>query len=161
MDNNNEIRTLSREMNHRDNDFLEVKIHPQKTYKSIHYIDNIRTHYNYMYGVTTNSKQKFVSDILKSNLNSSEFNAVLKNVVFDDESQQADFYHVNSVEGVFLANIYDDNVYHKTMGNEKMENYKQTKISFNMGGTWELIEPPKLDSLKQPITCPGNINNCK
>ena len=156
-------RTLSIETYTKNSTFLEVKSNSEYVYTSVGYLDNINTFYTYMYGTRKLASGTIVSDLLKSNMNSSSFTILLKNLVVDTESNSAEFDHVNSVEGVFLANVYDNKIdFNKTNKGKFMKNisdYKTTKISFNLGSTWDYIPAPKIDSLGKPVRC-ANKEKC-
>ena len=40
---------------------------------------------------------------------------------------------------------------------EKLDGFKQTMISFNKGGSWEPLTPPKQNMDGKPYTCPKNV----
>ena len=110
---------------------------------------------------------------MKGDFSSSNFNVMLENLVVKPESDSADFNHIASVEGVFLANVYRaeqvDYVAKMTKSNKSSSNVKsvksitdfiETKISFNLGAGWHYISAPAIDSLQKPIKC-GSEEKCR
>jgi hypothetical protein len=67
-----------------------------------------------------------------------------------------DFVKIESIDGVYLANTYEEKKIPRESrtGIQKetnrqfltLENFKQTKISFDKGGIWHLIPAPNVDS---------------
>jgi hypothetical protein len=69
-----------------------------------------------------------------------------------------DFLKVKGLEGIYIANTFDkdkldldESAEKKTKNSEKR--FQQTKITFDKGGKWSLIEPPERDSLGKRISC--------
>lgn len=95
----------------------------------------------------------------------------------------SDFESVNGLEGVFFANVYDSQIVAKvqnemdegadvpTERNSKkgkgkeaasrpvskrlqdLDEFKQTRISYDKGGMWEPLTPPKFDAEGEEIEC--------
>jgi hypothetical protein len=113
-----------------------------------------------------------VADLLKSDYSSSNFNLVLKNLVVKAENDAADFTHIESVEGVFLANTYDDaSIQYVTKmaadsgatsqkSIKSVSDFVTTKISFNLGASWKYLRSPTVDSLGKPIRC-SSAEDCR
>lgn len=112
-----------------------------------------------MYGTREIGHKMVVADLLKGDFSSSNFNVMLKNLVVKPENDSADFTHINSVEGIFLANVYDeksieyisnlstDNAGSNTVITTKSpSDFVTTKISFNLGGSWDYLVAPSIDS---------------
>lgn len=158
-------RTVSIEAYTKGAKFNEVKTYPPNLYSTVGYLENIKTFYTYMYGTREIGHKMMVADLLKSDYSSSNFNVMLKNLVVKPENDSADFTHINSVEGVFLANTYDahsiEYVKKLAMNPEKttartvksISDFVATKISFNLGGSWKYLRAPTVDSLGKPIRC--------
>ncbi|KAJ7050291.1 hypothetical protein C8F01DRAFT_1179328 [Mycena amicta] len=84
--------------------------------------------------------------ILKSNVNGTRF-SVSAEYVHRDPRGFVDFE--GSLVGVWRANIVVNPRDAMVNGEKEL----RTKISFNDGGTWEALTPPKLDSAAQPYPC--------
>lgn len=91
---------------------------------------------------------------------------------------QCDFNKVQGVEGIYIANIYDEKKLRaavhaleserdegfvpskkKQSGAtqyEKLRNFKKTVISFDKGGIWKPIQAPLKDSRGKKIYCPND-----
>ena len=91
---------------------------------------------------------------------------------------QCDFEKVNGLDGVYLANVYDQKKIELLRGAdnsaipgetiskkqrdktenhyEDLENYRQTVISFDKGGIWRPLAAPLKDSDGKKITCPDD-----
>eukprot|EP00331_Platyophrya_macrostoma_P012271 CAMPEP_0176421916 /NCGR_PEP_ID=MMETSP0127-20121128/9447_1 /TAXON_ID=938130 /ORGANISM="Platyophrya macrostoma, Strain WH" /LENGTH=888 /DNA_ID=CAMNT_0017802715 /DNA_START=25 /DNA_END=2691 /DNA_ORIENTATION=+ len=103
------------------------------------------------------------------------------------EDDLSDFESVMGLEGIFLANIYDSKMVSKIKSsvggvevpNEKsskrsgksrdkgsrptenrmneLDEFKQTRISFDKGGMWSPLTPPKKDALGEVIECEDKV----
>jgi len=102
------------------------------------------------------------ADSLQGNLYVSDYTGVkytlsLKHCVIDYR-QRVDFVKVKGTEGVYMANIRDDKF---DIGDNEIEsnpmnpllNNIRTVISFNRGGSWGYITPPRIDSEGKLISC--------
>lgn len=91
---------------------------------------------------------------------------------------QCDFEKVAGLEGIYMTNLYDPEVIKKLKSEfsgksinvekegskskggkvdsrryREIDNYKQTKISFDKGAMWSYIAPPKYNSLGKKVEC--------
>ncbi|CAD8155036.1 unnamed protein product [Paramecium octaurelia] len=87
----------------------------------------------------------------------------------------AEFYRVQGLEGIYLANVYaedqakiytnqvfesmEEGFYAQQNGfkDEDLKKYKQTRITFDKGGSWVALKPPTVDADGKPINC----NKCQ
>jgi hypothetical protein len=88
------------------------------------------------------------------------------------QSENIDLMIVPSLEGVFIANIFDvkyldllkteiqfnnsapGNIDGNIVSNlGLLEHYKQTKITFDNGGRWDFLRAPRFDSFGKAIKC--------
>lgn len=56
----------------------------------------------------------------------------------------ADLHRVEGLRGVFIATLINGSV---------SENNMRSVITFDKGGTWELLQPPAADSLGGTVDC--------
>lgn len=63
-----------------------------------------------------------------------------------------DFGKIKSLEGTYMSNVIDQTVLQNQQVRKK-QNYRQTRISFNRGGSWVSLVPPKKDDLNRTINC--------
>lgn len=57
----------------------------------------------------------------------------------------ADLHRVEGLRGVFIATLINGSV---------SEDNMRSVITFDKGGTWELLQPPAADSLGGTVNCP-------
>lgn len=57
----------------------------------------------------------------------------------------ADLHCVEGLRGVFIATLINGSVSEENM---------RSVITFDKGGTWELLQPPAADSLGGTVNCP-------
>lgn len=57
----------------------------------------------------------------------------------------ADLHRVEGLRGVFIATLINGSVSEENM---------RSVITFDKGGTWELLQPPAADSLGGTVNCP-------
>jgi len=82
-----------------------------------------------------------------------------------DEDGTVDFLQIASLEGVYIAQIFDSNFIQKSLtqgiqnsNNKKkktinIEDYSQTKITHDKGGVWKSIKAPDFDSNGKAYNC--------
>lgn len=114
-------------------------------------------------------------NIYISDSTGTRFSLSLKNNVRDLEGE-CDFEKISGIDGIFIANVYEESKveYAKTNENaqisyetdyqrrkrekakkiyQQLESFKTTVISFDMGGIWTKISAPSRDSTGKKITC--------
>ena len=92
----------------------------------------------------------YISDSSGSRLTTS----LMHNAI--DYDGNIDFVKIESLEGVYLANTYEEKKIpratrsgmQKESSNQfqQLDQFKQTKISFDKGGIWHYITAPNVDS---------------
>ena len=72
-------------------------------------------------------------------------------------SGYCDFQKVKGLEGIFIANIYDKDLYLDNVPDKKTKNqalkFQKTVITFDKGGEWKRVEAPERDSAGKRIVC--------
>lgn len=95
----------------------------------------------------------------------------LKNHAVTGSGQITDLLKVESLDGIFLANVRDQQIVslyremkhaNKLSGRKpnnsadvNLADYKKTVITFNNGGSWRELTPPAIDADKKPVVCSG------
>lgn len=98
--------------------------------------------------------------MFKADYTGANFNKILSNVVSESSNRIA-FQEVSSLEGLYFANVYDEDylrVYAElsnTNGIKQgdMNQFVKTLVSFNFGTTWTRITPPSLDLKGEQFRC--------
>eukprot|EP01017_Pseudomicrothorax_dubius_P026778 TRINITY_DN3020_c0_g1_i1.p1 TRINITY_DN3020_c0_g1~~TRINITY_DN3020_c0_g1_i1.p1 ORF type:complete len:636 (-),score=85.45 TRINITY_DN3020_c0_g1_i1:109-2016(-) len=67
--------------------------------------------------------------------------------------RQCDFGKVQGLEGIYLANVYNENAINKLNSISSLESFKRTVITFNKGANWKPLTPPEKDSTGNRILC--------
>lgn len=104
----------------------------------------------------------------------SKYELVLENLVCEFEYANCEFNTVESLEGVIVANVYDDKAINKIKNFGPKSNYYKgsnsnlydtiskniyTVISYDFGKSWAKIKAPKKDADNNPINCSNcNLN---
>ncbi|CAG8497035.1 17231_t:CDS:10, partial [Dentiscutata heterogama] len=101
----------------------------------------------------TTSSQNNWGNIMKSNYNGTYYSLSLKDVNRDGKGF-VDFEKMRGIEGIALANIVSNTNEIIIGGSVKK---LQSRITFNDGGTWQPLNPPKVDSENRTYDC----NGCK
>jgi hypothetical protein len=72
-------------------------------------------------------------------------------------SGYCDFQKVKGLEGIFIANVYDKDLYLDNVPDKKTKNqalkFQKTVITFDKGGEWKRLDPPERDSAGKRIIC--------
>lgn len=72
-------------------------------------------------------------------------------------SGYCDFQKVKGLEGIFISNIYDKDLYLDNVPDKKVKDqaqkFQKTVITFDKGGEWKRIEAPERDSTGKRIIC--------
>uniref|UniRef100_A0A8C4QCV4 VPS10 domain-containing protein n=1 Tax=Eptatretus burgeri TaxID=7764 RepID=A0A8C4QCV4_EPTBU len=82
--------------------------------------------------------------------------------LFGDEAF-ADVHRVAGLSGVYLASqVFRDNRSHHLQGNGLHKEYypskKRSLVSFDKGGTWEVLQAPATDAYGHPLHCSENCS---
>lgn len=107
----------------------------------------------------------------------------LENNAKDIGEDACEIEKVTGLEGIFIANVYDSDMVEKTRDEmvgrvfipkkksqfgssgakalskrvKDLDKYKKTKISFDKGGMWEPLKPPKTNYEGEKIECPEKV----
>jgi hypothetical protein len=72
-----------------------------------------------------------------------------------------DFEKVKSLEGIFIANVYDKDLYLDNLPEKKTQKdslkFQMTLISYDKAGSWNRIKAPENDSMNNKVEC---IEDC-
>lgn len=157
-------------------DFKDVEF-PMKHFKEHSYTildtteGQVFLHVNH-FGDTSKHGNIYISDSTGQRFS----NSLLHNV--RSMEGQCDFNKVQSLEGVYIANVYDEKKLRnavRSLENEKedgsvrskkkasgatlyerLRNFKKTVITFDKGGIWKPIQAPLKDSRGKKIYCPND-----
>ncbi|KAH3901805.1 type I sorting receptor SCDLUD_001587 [Saccharomycodes ludwigii] len=109
-----------------------------------------------------NAKEEFGA-LLKSNSNGTSF-VTLERAVNRNEDGFVDFEYINGLEGIIITNVVSnaDSIKKKTPNGDSVAKILRSKITFNDGGDWRYIQPPKKDSNNKAYDkCSGkNLEKC-
>ncbi|CAD8173546.1 unnamed protein product [Paramecium octaurelia] len=106
-----------------------------------------------------------IMNIYQSDTSGTKYTLSLLNNVRSLDTGNCDFEFI--MRGIYIANIYDNTEFEKfklrrstknTDGIKRLENYKQSRITFEQGGEWHAIKAPKYDYKGQPIQCNGDCS---
>ncbi|CAD8110718.1 unnamed protein product [Paramecium sonneborni] len=106
-----------------------------------------------------------IMNIYQSENSGTKYTLSLLNNVRSLDTGNCDFEPI--IRGTYIANIYDNTEFEKfkmrrstknTDGIKRLENYKQTRITFEQGGDWHALKAPKYDYKGQPIQCNGDCS---
>ncbi|KAM3143555.1 hypothetical protein pb186bvf_004317 [Paramecium bursaria] len=106
-----------------------------------------------------------VTNIYKSDQDGNNYALSLMNNVRSLDSGRCDFEPL--INGAYIANVFDQEEYEKMKtrrtsknfeAQQKLDKYKQTRITFDRGGEWHPIKSPKYDFRGQPIGCGGDCS---
>jgi hypothetical protein len=125
-------------------------------------------------------KSKY-GNIYISDASGTRYSLSIKNNVRSPEGQ-CDFERIQSLEGIYLVNVYDEDKLELLKTSDKasipfekggkksksssrqdnivadIDNYKRTHISFDKGGIWKTLSAPLVDSNGRKINC--NDDEC-
>lgn len=103
----------------------------------------------------------------------SQFSVSLLGNVRSEDNGHCDFERIKSVEGVYVANVYDhqeveklrmrrkrisEEKDYKTKQSDRLDTYRRSVITYDKGGQWHQIKAPKYDHQGQPLQCNGDCS---
>lgn len=139
--------------------FKPVSIAGDHDYSELKVLNNMHSFYTYMYAMRKINDELQVADLLKADYSTSNYTVMHKNIVVNSQQDRAAFQELDTMMGVSIMNVYDPKFLHlakRVAGNgnkggvlDNINKFVTTKISFNMGGTYDLLRAPARDSLNK------------
>ncbi|CAD8113365.1 unnamed protein product [Paramecium primaurelia] len=107
--------------------------------------------------ISHNQTNKKLTNIYTSDFQGFKFTISLLNNVRSLNTGQCDFEKIESLKGVYIANIYDHEKL-KVVKESDLEKYKKTVITFDKGAIWHPLKAPETDVNGQQIHCSGDCS---
>ncbi|CAD8127468.1 unnamed protein product [Paramecium sonneborni] len=108
--------------------------------------------------VSHNQTNKKLTNIYTSDFQGFKFTISLLNNVRSLNTGQCDFERIESLRGVYIANIYDHEKLNVVKQEVDLEKYKKTVITFDKGAIWHPLRAPDKDANGQKIHCSGDCS---
>ncbi len=108
-----------------------------------------------------------------SNSEGNDYTLSLIGNVRSVDNGNCDYERIQSMEGVYIANVYDSTELLKFQQRKKvstseaerkkpqfdrLDGYKKTVFSSNKGSTWNPLKAPKYDYMAQALKCSGDCS---
>ncbi|CAD8138729.1 unnamed protein product [Paramecium octaurelia] len=102
-----------------------------------------------------------------------EFTVSLLGNVRSQDTGHCDFEKIKSMKGVYIANIFDYDEIEKTksrrkrinseremklQSSDRLDQYKKSVITFDLGAEWHSLKAPKYSYAGQPLNCNGDCS---
>lgn len=102
-----------------------------------------------------------LTDLYRADYSNVKFTKVLSNIVVGQGNGIASFQEVPALEGLYFANIYEEQyleiqaqlVNTRAGSNTDIRHFIMTQVSFDYGKTWSRVQPPNIDSTGQVYSC--------
>ena len=145
--------------------WFNVRIFGTENYENFKILDDIQGYYTYLYAKRKAGSGIYVADLMSSKKDIGvNFTLAHRNMVVNDVAKIPSFEFLDSFFGLSLINVYDERMldyFSKVDKSQKkgaravlnLKKFILTKISFNEGMSYDLIKPPKRDSLGRSYKC--------
>lgn len=138
-----------------------VNIRGDHEYKSLKVLNQMKSFYTYIYALRNVNKHFMVADLLKADYSSANYTRLHANIVVNTQIDRAAFQELDAMLGLSIMNVYDEGfikLASRIRGKRKKKGgleddinaFVETKISFNMGGSYSDIRAPAMDSTNKP-----------